>query len=78
MLGGVRVLAVDDDRNIREVLILLAGNYGARVMGTESAPSALVTFVRFRPDVVVSGISLPEQNAFWLLGESGQERPGLK
>ncbi|MHB1141287.1 MAG: hybrid sensor histidine kinase/response regulator [Sulfuricaulis sp.] len=66
-LDGLRILSVDDDRNAREMLQIALQHAGAEVISGGSAAEALVLLQRFRPDVIVSDIGLPEQDGYDLL-----------
>jgi len=63
-LAGIRVLAVDDDRDSLEVVkrVLLAR--GALVRGASSVEEALETFSSFHPEVVVSDIGMPGHDGY--------------
>ncbi len=66
-LVGMRVLVVDDDRDTLEMLLLLLRRAGAEVAPVESAAAALETIERFRPDVLVADIGMPEVDGYELL-----------
>lgn len=66
-LAGVRVLAVDDEPDWRELLghILDAAGSDARIAG--SAGEALEIFEAWRPDVVLTDIAMPGTDGYGLL-----------
>lgn len=66
-LAGVRVLAVDDEPDWRELLghILEAAGSEARIAG--SAGEALQVFEEWRPDVVLTDIAMPGTDGYGLL-----------
>jgi signal transduction histidine kinase/ActR/RegA family two-component response regulator len=66
-LDGLRVLLVEDDRDSREAIAVLLTNAGARVSAVPSAHAALEAIARWRPDVLVSDIGLPEQDGYALI-----------
>jgi signal transduction histidine kinase/ActR/RegA family two-component response regulator len=66
-LSGLRVLTVDDDRNTREMLQEALRIAGADVDAAGSVREALEKLRRFRPDVLVSDIGMPEQDGFDLV-----------
>ncbi len=66
-LRGLRVLVVDDDPFIREVLTVMLRLSGAKVIVVGSAEEALATLVRCRPDVLVSDIRMPGEDGYCLL-----------
>ena len=66
-LAGLRILTVDDDRSTREMLQEALERAGAQVMAAESVRDALGKLKRFRPDVLVSDIGMPEEDGYELL-----------
>ena len=64
VLSGLKVLAVDDQQDTRELITLALGRYGAEVRGSDSASTALQMIADWRPDVVVSDIGLPEMDGY--------------
>ncbi|HEX8145716.1 MAG TPA: PAS domain S-box protein [Pyrinomonadaceae bacterium] len=79
-LAGMRVLAVDDDEDTLEMLSLFLRRAGAEVAAASSAAAALEALERFRPDVLVADIGMPEVDGYELLRRVralGPERGGL-
>jgi CheY-like chemotaxis protein len=66
-LAGLRILTVDDDRSTREMLQEALERAGAQVVAAESVRDALGELERFRPDVLVSDIGMPEEDGYDLL-----------
>ncbi|MBD1917536.1 MULTISPECIES: PAS domain-containing protein [Cyanophyceae] len=66
-LTGVRVIAVDDNPDGLALLTLLLGEYGAEVIGLESAAEVLSTLASFQPHVLVSDIGMPGMDGYELL-----------
>jgi CheY-like chemotaxis protein len=66
-LHGVRILVVDDDRDSRELLATVFELEGAIVTGVPSAAEALQVLQHERPDVLVSDLSMPGQDGYWLI-----------
>lgn len=66
-LDGLRVLAVDDDRDTLEVVAELLSLRGAEVVPAASAAEALQALERFDPDVLVSDIGMPERDGYDLI-----------
>jgi PAS domain S-box-containing protein len=66
-LSGLRVLIVDDDADAREVVSLALSDCGARTRGAASAREALQLLPEFRPDVLVSDISMPGEDGYALI-----------
>jgi two-component system OmpR family response regulator len=75
-----RVLVVDDDPEIRELLVAALGFSGFAVVAAADAPGALTEVAACRPDIVVLDVGLPGQDGFALvrtLRERGLEIPVL-
>ena len=66
-LDGVRVLLVDDDAMVRDVIGRLLVGYGGTVIAVAGAAEALDALPRARPDVVVSDIDMPGENGYALI-----------
>ncbi len=66
-LTGLRVLAVDDDVDARELLAASLTQYGADVQTVASAPEVLANLAIFQPDVLVSDISMPGVDGYQLI-----------
>ena len=66
-LAGVRVLVVDDEPDARDLATVTLGACGAEVFATSSADAALREVARFRPDVVVSDIGMPDVDGYQLV-----------
>ena len=67
-LVGVRVLVVDDDHDCRELFRLVLEMSGACVVTVGGAREGLREFHRRRPDVLVSDLSMPDEDGCWLAG----------
>lgn len=65
---GLRVLAVDDDDDARELLAAVLTQQSAHVVEAGSATRALALFRRERPDVMISDIGMPAADGYWLIG----------
>ncbi len=79
MLGGLRVLVVDDDADAREVLVVALERWGAEVVPAASVPEAIAAVERVRPDVLVSDIGMPGEDGYALIRKVralGAERGG--
>jgi len=59
-----RILVVDDDRNIRELLNQELGEAGYSVQLATNGREALAAIRRERPDLVVLDVMMPEMNGF--------------
>ena len=68
-LEGVRVLAVDDEEDSRELILMSMQIAGAEVMVVSSAPGALAALPDFKPDVIVADLAMPGMDGFMLMEE---------
>jgi CheY-like chemotaxis protein len=68
-LKGIHVLLVEDDDDSRELLQTVLQYCGALVSAVPSARAALSTLERVKPDLVLSDISMPGEDGYWLIRE---------
>jgi CheY-like chemotaxis protein len=68
-LDGVRVLLVEAEPRVRDVMADVLRQYGARVTSVESAVAGLAVVKRERPDALLSNISMPDKDGYWLIRE---------
>ena len=75
--GRPRIMLVDDDPEVREVLqdTLLAR--GCRVLSHSGAAAALARIAPDAPDVLVSDLSMPGTDGLTFIREAQRQRPGL-
>jgi two-component system CheB/CheR fusion protein len=73
MLRGCRVLVVDDEPDIRELFGAILASCGATVVIADSARAALARFAAEPVDLVVSDLSMPVEDGYWLAGELRRE-----
>jgi PAS domain S-box-containing protein len=66
-LEGLRVLVVDDQLDIVELLHDLLMPCGAVIRTATAARDALATLRAWQPDVLVSDIAMPGQDGYWLI-----------
>lgn len=66
-LTRVRVLVVDDDVDSLESMAAVLVDAGAEVRVARSAAEALKALSRFAPDVLLSDISMPRHDGYWLI-----------
>ena len=83
-LDGIRVLIVDDEADNREVIAAIAQRCGAEAMVTATAASGLDVLRRWRPDMIVCDIALPDMDGCLFLErvralapEEGGQTPAL-
>ncbi|MEW6269032.1 MAG: ATP-binding protein [Thermodesulfobacteriota bacterium] len=73
-LDGVEVLLVEDDRVALEAMTLLLEQSGAHVSAATSVSEAWSAFTDRSPDVVVSDLSMPDEDGYSLLRRIQQVR----
>jgi len=66
-LSGLRVLAVDDEADARELLTAMLSKCDAQVRATASATEALEVLANWHPDVLISDIEMPDIDGYSLI-----------
>ncbi|WP_293126141.1 PAS domain-containing protein [Microcoleus sp. bin38.metabat.b11b12b14.051] len=66
-LSGIRVLAVDDDADARDLVVFVLEDCGASVTAVSSADAALAVLTQSVPDVLLSDIGMPHTDGYMLL-----------
>jgi CheY-like chemotaxis protein len=66
-LFGLRVLAVDDDEDIRELLEFILQQAGAEACVVASATEALQQLEVFSPKVLISDVGMPDVDGYMLI-----------
>ncbi len=66
-LDGLRVLIVDDEADARHLLTTILREYGTQVIAAASACEALLALQEFHPHVLVSDISMPQEDGYTLI-----------
>jgi CheY-like chemotaxis protein len=67
MLSGLRVLVVEDDPDARELVAAILEDAGAIVEAAESAAAGFAAMRSFRPQLLVSDISMPDEDGYSLI-----------
>jgi PAS domain S-box-containing protein len=75
VLGGIRVLAVEDEADTRDLIATVLRQAGADVVVAASVEEALGALVTTLPDVVLCDIAMPGRDGYDLLREA-KRRPG--
>ena len=73
LLRGVRVLAVDDDPDSRELMLLNMQAAGAEVLSVGSGAAALAALSSFSPHVVIADIAMPGIDGYELMRQIAAE-----
>ena len=68
-LAGLRVLLVDDQPDILELLTEILAPCGTMVRAVATAREALELVRVWRPDVLVSDIAMPGEDGYWLINQ---------
>jgi two-component system, OmpR family, response regulator len=79
-MAGPRILVVDDEPNITELVTMALRYEGFEVAAAATGRSALSTVEEFRPDLVILDVMLPDLDGFEvarLLGRDGVKVPVL-
>ena len=80
LLGGLRVMVVEDEEDSREMIATVLREWGAEVLTVASADDALKAVEDGRFDVIVSDIGLPGRDGYELirlLRERGRLAPAV-
>lgn len=70
------VLIVDDDASVRAHITTLIDSFGHRVIEAADAEWALSMFKKYRPDVVLTDIEMPERDGLWLMRQVREAEAG--
>jgi signal transduction histidine kinase/ActR/RegA family two-component response regulator len=66
-LRGIKVLAVDDEVDSRQLLTMVLERCGAEVRTCSSVAEALALLEEYEPDVLISDIGMPDQTGYDLI-----------
>jgi CheY-like chemotaxis protein len=77
LLAGLHVLVVDDNEDSREVLSRVLVFMGAIVTTVAGADAALDVVRTITPNVIVSDLSMPDRDGYWLVGMLRAALPGV-
>src|SRR4051812_37442473 len=73
-----RVLVIDDEPQMRRLLCLLLHESGFDVIEASDGKEGLQTFRRFRPDLVLCDVFMPEKDGLETMLELSQTYPSVK
>ena len=63
-MNKATILAVDDDPQIRRVLLATLSNHGYDVIEAENGKEAITAVLRERPDLILLDVNMPGMNGF--------------
>jgi PAS domain S-box-containing protein len=75
ILSGLRILAVDDELDTREMVKAVLEQYGADVTTAASVREVFEVLVGFQPDVLVCDIGMPEEDGYSLIQKVRRLKP---
>ncbi|MFN2510306.1 MAG: response regulator [Pyrinomonadaceae bacterium] len=67
LLGGLKILVVDDELDSRELITAILTRCGGEVRCSENAAEALKAFREWKPDLLVSDIGMPNEDGYSLI-----------
>lgn len=83
-LAGTRILAIDDEKDAREIVATLLESRRAEVVTAPSVDSGLALVKTWRPDLVISDIGMPGKDGYHFIRtlralppEEGGETPAI-
>lgn len=74
---GVRVLVVDDDASVRDVLQALLHEEGYAVHVAPGAEAALAAVTEFNPEILLCDMKMPGRDGIWLLEQLQKNHPDV-
>ncbi|MEH2378122.1 MAG: PAS domain S-box protein [Nostoc sp.] len=75
LLSDMRVLVVDDEPDIRDLISFILQDYGVEVTTVASAQEALQALSESIPDVLISDIGMPKTDGYMLMRELRSRSP---
>lgn len=66
-LAGIRVLAVDDDPDMLNLITFVLQDYGAEVQAVTTAAAAIAEISQFKPDILLSDLAMPGGDGYELV-----------
>lgn len=69
VLSGVKVLVIDDEPEVRDIIKRILTLYHASVMAAANAAAALEQMKTLRPDVILSDIDMPWMDGYQFIRE---------
>jgi len=75
ILLGKKILVVDDEPDIRDLVSFILEDYGIEVIAVTSAQRALEALSESLPDILISDIGMPEIDGYMLMRQLRQQPP---
>ena len=66
-LAGLTLLIVEDEVDAREMVTLILEQCGAKIIATDSVKQALILYEQYQPDIIISDISMPNEDGYDLI-----------
>lgn len=74
-LSGLQILVVDDEADMRELVVAILTQSGAEVKVVASAVEALLALDDFKADILVSDIGMPQIDGYMLMRQVRNRSP---
>ncbi|OKH42877.1 hypothetical protein NIES2101_32130 [Calothrix sp. HK-06] len=74
-LSQLRILVVDDEKDMRDLVQIILQQKGAQVTVAATAAEALMLFDRQLPDILISDIGMPDMDGYTLMQQIRQRSP---
>ncbi|MBD3884660.1 PAS domain S-box protein [Phormidium tenue FACHB-886] len=74
-LSQLKILVVDDDEDMRDLMQVILEQQGAEVAAVASAAEVLMVFDRQPPDIFISDIGMPEIDGYMLIQQIRSRSP---
>ncbi|MBW4566145.1 MAG: GAF domain-containing protein [Mojavia pulchra JT2-VF2] len=74
-LSQVQILIVDDEADMRDLVLTILEQYGAKVRVAASATEALALLDHFQPDLLISDIGMPDIDGYMLIRQIRNRSP---
>ena len=76
-MRGAKILVVDDDAAIRTVVTEALRREGCQVLAVGSVAAQAEAMVRFRPDLLITDVVLPDGDGLDVVPQLLRDYPGL-
>jgi len=68
-LSGLRVLVVEDEPKVHQMITLMLSGHGAQVQCANSAAAGFKLLQAWRPDVLISDLHMPAEDGYSLIAK---------